>query len=59
MGDYLWFIPAKEFLKKATYLKKYDEYAFTSGRKIKDTNKWNDYLIDKRDLGNQINNYLN
>jgi hypothetical protein len=54
MNDFLWFIPANDFIKGANYLKGYDEYAFTAGREQRETNKWNEYLIDKRDLGNQI-----
>lgn len=54
MNDFLWFVPVKDFIKKANYLKGYDEYAFTAGREQRETNKWNDYLIDKRDLANQI-----
>lgn len=54
MGDFLWFMPATDFTKKAPELKKYGEYAFTAGRQQRETNKWNDYLIDKRDLAGQI-----
>lgn len=52
--DYLWFIPAPDFIRKAVKLEKYGEYSFTAGRKKKESNKWDNYLIDKRDLANQI-----
>lgn len=53
MTDFLWFVPAKDFLKKGNKLKN-GLVGFVAGKSQRETNKWNDYLIDKRDLGNQI-----
>lgn len=54
MNDFLWFVPVGEFIKMATYSKKYDRYVFVAGRSQRETNRWNRYLFDKRDLGKQI-----
>lgn len=32
---------------------------FVAGRKKKESNKWDEYLIDKRDLANKILNQMN
>jgi hypothetical protein len=52
--DYLWFIPAPAFMKLANKLNSGQSFGFVAGRQKKETNKWDDYLIDKRDLANQI-----
>lgn len=54
MWDYLWLIPTPEFVKLASYQKKTDRYVFVSGLTRRESNQWNRYLIDKRDLANQI-----
>lgn len=51
--DYVWFIPAPDFIKKANKLSS-GLLGFVSGRKKKESNKWYDYLIDKRNLANEI-----
>jgi hypothetical protein len=51
--DYLWFIPAPEFIKKANKLSS-GLLGFVAGRRKKESNKWDDYLIDKRNLANEI-----
>jgi hypothetical protein len=51
--DYLWFIPAPDFIKKANKLSS-GLLGFVAGRKKKESNKWDDYLIDKRNLANEI-----
>ena len=51
--EYLWFVPAPAFIKNANYLKG-GGYGFVAGSKRKESNKWDDYLIDKRDLTNKI-----
>lgn len=53
--DYLWLVPAREFIKKANLLEKGVRLCFVSGKKReRKSNKWNEYLIDKRDLANTI-----
>ena len=52
--EYLWFVPAPDFLKMANKLDGGKSLGFVAGRKRKDSNKWDSYLIDKRDLANQI-----
>lgn len=51
--DYVWFIPAPDFIKKANKLSS-SLLGFVAGRKKKESNKWDDYLIDKRNLANEI-----
>lgn len=52
--DHLWFIPAPEFNKHANKLQGGDMLGFVAGRKKKESNKWDDYLINKKELANQI-----
>lgn len=55
--DFLWFVPAKDFVKNApiSHNKKLGRiYRFVAGKSRKASNKWDKYLIDKRDLGNKI-----
>lgn len=57
MWDFLWFVPAKDFVKLAKISRNPrlgPIYKFIAGRSGKETNKWNKFLIDKRDLGNKI-----
>lgn len=54
LWDYLWFVPAPDFLKMANKLDGGKLLGFVAGRKKKESNKWDNYLIDKRDLANQI-----
>jgi hypothetical protein len=54
LWDYLWFVPAPDFVKKANRLKGGRLLGFVAGRKKKESNKWDQYLIDKRDLANTI-----
>ncbi len=54
LWDYLWFVPAPDFLKMANKLDGGRLLGFVAGRKKKESNKWDNYLIDKRDLANQI-----
>lgn len=54
LWDYLWFVPAPDFIKMANKLDKGKILGFVAGRKKKETNKWDQYLIDKRDLANAI-----
>jgi len=54
LWDYLWLIPAPDFLKQATKLMGGRNLGFVAGRQRKEGNKWDKYLIDKRDLANEI-----
>ncbi len=40
LWDYLWFIPAPDFIKMANNLKKGEMLGFVAGRQKKETNKW-------------------
>lgn len=54
--DFVWFIPAPEFIKQANKLnlKTGKHYGFVAAYTGKESNKWNEHLIDKRDLANAI-----
>lgn len=52
--DYVWFVPAPVFIKHARRIDKGRLLGFVASRHKKESNKWNEYLIDKRDLANQI-----
>jgi len=54
LWDYLWFVPAPDFIKKANQLMNGKMLGFVAGRKKNKANKWDQYLIDKRDLANAI-----
>jgi len=57
LWDYLWFVPTPEFIKNASIVqnKKYGPlYNFVAGRSRRKSNLWDRFLIDKRDLANQI-----
>ena len=54
LWDYLWFVPAPDFIKKANQLMSGKMLGFVAGRQRNETNKWDQYLIDKRDLANAI-----
>lgn len=54
LWDYVWFVPAPDFLKKANRLQDGKLLGFVAGRKKKEENKWDEYLIDKRELANTI-----
>lgn len=48
--DYVWLVPAPDFLKKANRLQDGKLLGFVAGRKQSEGNKWDEYLIDKTDL---------
>jgi len=52
--DYLWFVPAPEFIQKAKLYKNKGLLRFVAGTGKKDTNKWDMFLIEKRALANAI-----
>ena len=54
LHDDLWFVPAPDLLKKANKLNGGKMLGFVAGRKRNESNKWDSYIIDKRDLANQI-----
>lgn len=59
LWDYVWFVPAPDFLKLSNKLQGGKMLGFVAGRKRKESNKWDEYLIDKRDLANEILNQMN
>lgn len=58
LWDYLWFVPAPAFIKMANKLDGGRSLGFVAGRTRRETNKWDQYLVDKRDLANTIINQL-
>ena len=54
LWDYIWFVPAPDFIKLANKLDGGKFLGFVAGRKKKGSNKWDNYLIDKRSLANQM-----
>lgn len=56
--NYLWFIPAPDFLKLANKLQGGKLLGFVAGRNRRESNKWDQYLIDKRDLASEILNQM-
>ncbi len=51
--DYVWFVPAPDFIRMA-HKDKNDLLGFVSGKQKKDSNKWDAFMIDKRDLANRV-----
>ena len=58
LWDYLWFVPAPDFIKMANKLDRGKLFGFVAGRTRRESNKWDQFLIDKRDLANTIINQL-
>jgi hypothetical protein len=54
LWDYLWFVPAPDFIKMANKLNKGKMLGFVAGRKRRESNKWDQHLIDKRELANTV-----
>ena len=54
LWNYLWFVPAPDFIKKANRLQSGKLFGFVAGRQRRESNKWDEYLIDRRDLANSI-----
>jgi len=52
--NYLWFVSGPDFVKMANKLQSGKMLGFVAGRKKKESNKWDQYLIDKRELANAI-----
>lgn len=55
--DYVWFVPAPDFIRMA-HKDKNDLLGFVSGKQKKDSNKWDAFMIDKRDLSNRVTEQL-
>jgi hypothetical protein len=51
--DYVWFVPAPDFIRMA-HKDKNDLLGFVSGKQKKESNKWDAYMIDKRDLATKV-----
>lgn len=54
LWESLWFIPAPDFKLHANRLDGGNRLGFVAGRRRNEDNKWDSYLIDKRDLANKI-----
>lgn len=54
LWDYVWFVPAKKFIRLANEQDKGQRLIFVAGKQRRESNKWDQYLIDKRDLANKI-----
>lgn len=54
LWDFLWLVPAPDFLVMSNKLMGGKNLGFVAGRQRKEGNKWDKYLIDKRDLANEI-----
>ena len=59
LWDYVWFVPATEFVKKANRLQNGIQLGFVAGRNRNESNKWDEYLIDKRGLAKAIIEHMN
>lgn len=51
--DYVWFVPAPDFIRMA-HKDKNDLLGFVSGKQKKESNKWDAFMIDKRDLADHV-----
>lgn len=51
--DYIWFVPAPDFVRLA-HRDKNGRLGFVSGKQKKDSNKWDAFMIDKRDLASRV-----
>lgn len=51
--DYVWFVPAPDFIRMA-HKDKNELLGFVSGKQKKESNKWDAFMIDKRDLASRV-----
>lgn len=51
--DYVWFVPAPDFVRMASKDKN-DLLGFVSGKQKKDGSTWGAFMIDKRDLSTKV-----
>lgn len=54
IDDFVWFVPAPDFIKEANKLNKGKMLGFVAGRSKKPSNKWDKYSVHKHDLANHI-----
>jgi len=60
LSEYVWLVPTKDFIDKTKNQNRTDgRLVFVAGRTDRVTNLWNDYLYDRRDLGNEILKIIN
>jgi len=62
LWEYVWLVPANEFIKitrKKSQSRKDGLLIFVAGKSKRATNTWDKYLIDRRDLGNEILKIIN
>lgn len=52
--DYVWFIPAPDFIAKANGKTDDETLRFISGKNLERMGTWADYLIQKQDLANKL-----
>lgn len=52
--DYVWFIPAPDYIRLSVPTKDGEILRFVSGKNTNREGKWDEYLIDKRDLADAI-----
>ncbi len=57
--DYLWFVPAPDFIKKANKLRDGESLGFVAGKTQRENNKWDEYLIPKQELAIKIASQIN
>lgn len=51
--NYIWFVPAPDFIRLA-HRDKNDLLGFVSGKQKRENNKWDAFMIDKRDLAERV-----
>lgn len=54
MWDYVWLVPAPDFIRLANQLGGGERLGFVAGRRKSEDNKWDKYLIHKTDLSEEI-----
>ena len=59
ISEYVWLVPAPDFIRQANKLMGGKMLGFVAGRKQSNSNKWDNYLIDKTDLSTKIIEQLN
>jgi hypothetical protein len=52
--DYVWFVPAPDFIDTSNKLEGGNTLGFVAGRTRRESNKWDKYLIDRRDSAHYI-----
>jgi len=57
--DYIWFIPAPDFIAKSNGKPDGEKLRFISGKNVDRMGTWADYLIQKQDLANKLLEQMN